>query len=99
MFKRTTSVTRDDNGTAQPDVASGLDDVAKVQEWPELSLTDVLETGDQRAGTIDGNVVAEGEQIKGVTVKKVVVKGERGIEFEFNGETRFLPVGGSAEAK
>ncbi len=85
VFIRTGSTKTREAAAAEPEPVAPT--------WPTLSLTGVLSTDNQRAGTINGQVVAEGETIEGVRIKKVIFDGNKGVELDWNGRTRFLGVG------
>lgn len=65
----------------------------KMVPWPVLKLSGVVGKGTRGSAIINGNIVLIGQTIDGVKVVKII---EGGVEVEYQGETKFLRVGGSS---
>jgi len=60
--------------------------------WPSLTLTGVMGRGNRGSAIINGEVVGVGEVVKGVKIAGI---GDQGVHLEYQGEKRFLKIGGT----
>ena len=78
---------------ATPGEAAQSDSVLESAElkWPKLTLTGVVKEGNGGVAIINGKLVAFNDEIEGV---RLISVSKPGVQLEFQGEIRFLKVGG-----
>lgn len=86
---------RDPMRLAEPPAIAAIETTEELQPAPkrtriELDVSGILYSQDRPAAIIDTQLVHEGEQISGATVKKI---DKDGVEFEWNGQTWRQTVG------